>query len=436
MERRRRAGVTQPDLTVPTDQKQIKEEKTHENQVQKLRSHKRVTYAESSPPTPRTTSSTFFNNSTNSLHSESVEDLKPNRHSVPDFRQRSLSNQQIMLRHRSSCLEEIIKLQEAHGNKKYPANSKGIDKNRSTSLYVTKSRTNNHVIDENGNHEHPGTWNGIITSSPIKSDAAKTVGIDVVTTRPLSPRDEIDGFSEEDQKQQTLLMKRRNSLRLQKDDVGRKVKVLKGILDQNKKISSMDNDKKLSVLQDKLSVINSELEEINIKIDIPEDAMLMDTKKASKKQLFKFKSTQKSSSNAKERTLPKENLEALLTSPGLSPRLRKRSLSKNLKMLGTNWKRSSESSEPNSHRGSSSSVESSFDTLTTARDIAGRSTGDISELDFPEVLSPVAGNDVNGGNCISPVPLESDEKDGDIRPKSSLDQEISQDALFQIEVNL
>ncbi len=342
-----------------------------------------------------------------------------------------------------------MKLKEAHENNTYPEKPRKIDRNRSTSWYIPKTRITEPVTDENDNHQPSGSWDGLVTSSPVKSVASESQkrreGVDYVNNNNNNNNNGITEDFEEELKQQTLLMKRRNSLRLRKEVVSRKVKQIRETLEKNKRemeaADSQNFEKNLTTLEDSLSDINSEIDSLNDKINVPTNEYSKDTKK-SKQLFYKLKNTHKSSQNSKDRVLTKEAIDSLLTSPGLSPRLRKRSFTQNLKMIGNSLKRNSESSEPNSNRESMSSMDSSNDILADARDpsgqfaeaqdSAGNSVGDLTDAGFLEVSKDYSSQERLRS---SPIPPVLDEIDGQRSiQKRNYEGGISKEALLEIEV--
>eukprot|EP00794_Sanderia_malayensis_P015313 gene15313-16890_t len=409
--------------------------------------HKKVSYAESSPRAiirdnvASTAHSLDLMKSEPSLYTsrehpkvEGPKKMKTNRNSVPDFRRQ-------MLQQRSSCLEEVLKLREAHENNKYPGKGEsGAERNRSMTWSIPKpkqqSASSEHEANESyGNHHNHSSqsWDvGMASKSAVVCELHKR-----------SPNDGWDGFNnsgnnvsignggcchgeggeEEDLKRQTLLMKRRNSLRLRKEVVGKKVKQIRETLEKGRKDmdsnETLNFEKNLVTLEENLSEINDELERLNGNITLPPvNDNVKDGKKSTKQQLFsKLKSTHKSS---QKQLLTKENVDTLLTSPGLSPRMRKRSF--NLKVIGSTLKRNSEIGETNSNRASMSSMESGNDVIfDPMMDLSGDTAED-------------CGQD-RGAGPFSPTMSEVDEVGG---PRSGSQTDgceggIIKEALFEIE---
>ena len=420
------------------------------------RSHRKITHSESSPPSPRHATRTFVQSV--ELKSDSRKVLSPidylnvdsnvvkrspkNRYSAPDFQKRQSLN---------ICLEEVSRLKEAHENNVYPLVNGKNGKGRAVSLYLAKTKPT--FVDENANHQQSEPWGRVVTSSPKKivessvvleaKQSPRPVSDGIARSRPRSTNsssrlslslnaassstssinmlasptessDFVEEISEDELRQQTLLMKRRNSLKLQKEVVARKVKALRERLAKNSiessDLESTDEERNLSVLENRISRIDAELTEINTKVSSPEDVFKENKKKT--KQLFsKFKSTQKNLQNSgvdKTNVVTKDCLDVLLTSPSISPRVRKRSLTHNIKLFGQ--KRNSDLSEPDSNRASMSSIDSFTDTTDGAS--AGRRAESWTDLKSADDLRCDVER-VRKASSVRSVPEKIDEVDGD-----------------------
>eukprot|EP00112_Aurelia_sp_Birch-Aquarium-sp1_P001408 Seg115.9 transcript_id=Seg115.9/GoldUCD/mRNA.D3Y31 product="hypothetical protein" protein_id=Seg115.9/GoldUCD/D3Y31 len=421
------------------------------------RSHRKITHSESSPPSPRHATRTFAK-SVESLKADSQKMLTPidylnvdstvvkrspkNRYSAPDFQKRQSLN---------ICLEEVLRLKEAHKNNVYPAMNGKSGKGRASSLYLAKPKAT--FVDENANHQQSEHWDRVMTSSPKKivensfkpetKQNARPVSGGIAISRPKSTNsssrlslslnlpssstssinmlasptessDFVEEISEDELRQQTLLMKRRNSLKLQKDVVARKVKTLRERSAKNSvepsDLESTDEERNISMLENRISRIDAELTEINTKVSSPED-IFKESKKKTKPLFSKFKSSQKNVQNSgvdKTNIATKDCLDVLLTSPSISPRVRKRSLSHNIKLFGQ--KRNSDLSEPSSNRASMSSIDSSTDMNDGAS--AGRRAESWTDLKSADDLRCDIER-VRKASSVRSVPEKIDEVDGD-----------------------
>lgn len=278
-----------------------------------------------------------------------------NRYSVPDFGLAKSSHNEEFHRQRLSCLEELLKLKEAHENNQYPEKSGKTKKKRATSLYVRDSKSD--LFDENGNHRQTESLNRVPTGSPTSPNDLRMDQI--VITKPLNGHssqssvlsdsfntstsyndesDLVDEFNEDNLRKQTLLMKRRNSLRLQKQVVNEKVQALRERVNQSNGTSkdpeSAEEEENLTKLEEKLSNIDKELNEINQNVAVPADDFKEGKRK--KQQIFsKFKSSQKATTpvgNRKTNT-PKEtvtNSENTMMNISISPSVRKQSFTRSI----------------------------------------------------------------------------------------------------------
>ena len=433
------------------------------------RLHRTVAHCESSPPSPRTASVSYHGRDASTdprkmmrpidyLNVDKVERrLVKNRYSVPDFRQAKMTNNDEFQRQRMSCLEELLKLKEAHENNQYPEKSAKAAKKRAASLYLATSKSS--VYDENANHQQTESLNRISPTSPPRSNSFKIDASPVsrqnfaqsakyrnvdrssglsdslnMSSSYTDTSDFADEFYEDDLRQQALLMKRRNSLRLQKQVVNQKVKALRDRVSHvtTKDQESTEEEQNLAKLEDRLENIDKELEDINLKIDLPDTNDLRDTKKKNRQLFSKFKSTQKATTPVGTRRTagPKESRENAVTSPATSPPVRKRSFSHNFRLFGHTGKRDSDGSGLNSNTASISSIESFHEPQLHSNESVGRNTGSYGDLKSIE-NHKFETQRSRKASSVTSVP-ESDDVDG----RRDADKGINREALLKIEVSI
>ena len=381
------------------------------------RSYKTVCGSKSSPPSPR--SASFSLQRKDNIHDKRTN-AKPidylnvdgvarrmvrNRYSVPEFGQLKVaSDEEHYRRQRKSCMEELLKLKEPHKNNQYHEKSPMVSKTRNTSMHFASQKSP--IFDENGNHRRVDSFNQISPDPPQSSDVSK-IGATLYNSTPKrkhqngnadqtvdlsesfnlssSYTDTVDA-SDDVFRQQTLLMKRRNSLRLKKQFVNEKVKTLRERVKQTGAKSedalATEEEQNLTALEERLIDIDKELQSINLKVDVPVTEDFKEDKKKNKQHFLKFRSTHRTTTPVSSRKSngSKDSLENSATSPSLSPTARKRSLSYNFKLFGHSGKRDSESSGLNSNTASVSSMESFHESQLLPNESTNRIAASFNEV--------------------------------------------------------
>jgi len=349
----------------------------------------------SSPPSSRSASVSVLNRGRSrdlQNHNKSTDFLNVNgmerrviksRYSVPDFGQLKLANKVECDRERMSCLKEVQKLKEAHGNKRYPK-SPVASKTRFSSMYV--SAPSSPIFDENGNDQRVGSLQQLLQASPkrssfVNADQSPSTPqnstpkgksrnghsdsrIDLSQSLNLSHSysdtfDIYDNYNE----QQTLLMKRRNSLQLKKKYFNEKIKALREKTKQptakTEGAEVAEEEKNLSMLENSLNDIEQEIESINLKVDVPATEDFKDEKRKSKQNFLKLRSTQKATTpiGSRRSDTLKNGTDNSTTNSRVSPPMRKRSFSHNFRLFGHSGKRDSSINGLNSSTAVASSVE-------------------------------------------------------------------------------
>ena len=434
------------------------------------KSYKTVCASKSSPPSPRSASFSLHrkdkihDNGTNAkannyLNVDRVDRrMVKSRYSVPDFRQLKMtSDEECYRRQRRSCMEELLKLKEEHKTNQYHEKSPLASKSINSPMHIPSQKSP--IFDENGNHRRVDSFNQILPTSSQSSGFSKS-GASPATQYNSTPKgkhqngntyrtvdlsqsfnlsssytDTVDA-SEDDFRQQTLLMKRRNSLRLKKQFMNEKVKTLR---ERVKQISAKsedpevtDEERNLAALEERLVDIDEELQRINLKVHEPVTQDFKEEKKKNKQHFLKFRSTHRVATpvGIRKSNELKDSSENPATSPSVSPPMRKLSLSYNFKLFGHSGKRDSESSGLNSNNTSVSSMESFHESQILQNEPMDRITGSYNDVRstegrrFETQMSRKA-------SSVSSI-QESDETDEQIDTESGLHK----DALSKIEVSI
>lgn len=363
------------------------------------------------------------------------------RYSVPDFNKAEAASREELRRQQAlSCFEELLKLKQAHENNQYPEKAEKSEKTgksakkRATSLYVKNSKLI--VYDENGNHQQA---DGPVSPGSVDYQKFDLNSSHILHTKHAHPNrnsglsdslnmsdvsDCTDDIGEDsDFLRQTMLMKRRNSLRLQKQVISEKVKSLRGKVNQTAKDrESAEEEESLTKLEVKLNNIDKELQEINLRIDVPADDF-KEGKRKRQQLLSKLRGTPKSTTPVSDRR-SHHSKDSGTSNDGAvtSPPLRKRSYSHNFRLFGQSSKRDSEGVVSNST--SLSSVESFPDSQVMLNESIG-SISDVSKSLEDRKLETQISRKTSSVSSVN----ESDEMDG----KRSSD---NRDALSKIEVNI
>ncbi|XP_065061135.1 uncharacterized protein LOC135688287 isoform X1 [Rhopilema esculentum] len=402
MARRRKTSSALPQpvvITEPNVHVQDSEENSKGRVASIRNTHRPVVHCESSPPSPRSpvrhrfeTVDKATKETLRPIEYLNVEDqrrLPRNRYSMPVFTQKSVLTYEEFNRQRRSCLEELLKLKEAHDKNQYPDKGGKFDYQRASSVYAYGRKSA--VLDENDNHADVSSFEKMCSSYPKRSrsfklEASPCPGTkltgnmkhrhrSMINSRGLSksmilPTDVTDAQDvtddlQGDLQQQTLLMKRRNSLKLRKDVIDQKVKALRTRVGRSSAdgtdSETAEEEQNLLLLENKLKNIEKELLLINRTADIPPENVFKEGKKKNKQQLFsKFKSNQKTSQANHKASHQRDNTDKVVSSESLSPAVRKRSLSHNFKLFSAS-KRHSDLSDMSINRASMSSLDSSTD---------------------------------------------------------------------------
>ena len=421
----------------------------------------------SSPPSSRSASISVHSRSRSrdvQNHKRSTDFLNVNgverrviksRYSVPDFSQLKLANKVECDREIMSCLKEVQKLKEAHENNRY-SKSPVVSKARFSSMYV--STPSSPIFDENGNDQRVGSLQQLSQTSPKRSSFVNAdrspatrhnstpkgrsrnghsdSNIDLSQSLNLSHSysdtfDVCDNYNE----QQTLLMKRRNSLQLKKKGFNETIKALREKTKQSSAKAEgaevAEEEKNLAILENSLFDIEQEIESINLKVDIPTTEDFKDDKRKSKQNFLKLRSTQKATTPVGTRrsdTL-KNSTESATTNSRVSPPVRKRSFSHNFRLFGHAGKRDSGINGLNGSTGIASSMENFHEQQLLPSEPMINNVGSYSDLGSAEDRK-FERQRSRKTSSVSSV-QEFDELDG--RP--AVERGTHKDALSKIEVN-